>query len=78
MEDDWTDNPYKMLADLSVHEFYTPQHLRLESSFFCLLHKNIENTSPKEKHIIIQKQIFKGSVLNQISIFFLRLPLVQG
>ena len=36
MEDDWTGTPLKMPACLSVNEFYTPQILRPESSFFLL------------------------------------------
>ena len=34
IEDDWTGNPHKMPVGLSVHEFYTPQLLRPESSFY--------------------------------------------
>ena len=34
--DDWTGTPHKMSACLSVHEFYTAQLVRPESSFFCM------------------------------------------
>ena len=34
IEDEWTGTPHKMPDGLSVHEFYTPQLLRPESSFF--------------------------------------------
>ena len=34
IEDDWTGTPHKMPAGLSVHEIYTPQLQRPESSFF--------------------------------------------
>ena len=33
-EDDWTGTQHKMPVGLSVHEFYTPQLQRPESSFF--------------------------------------------
>ena len=35
IEDDWTGTQHKMAVCLSVHEFYTPQLLGSESSFFC-------------------------------------------
>ena len=34
IEDDWTGTPHKMPVGMSVHEFYTPQLQRPESSFF--------------------------------------------
>ena len=36
IEDDWTGTPHNMPVGLSVHEFYTPQLLRPESSFLLL------------------------------------------
>ena len=53
MEDDWTGTPHKMPACLSVHEFYTPQILRPESSFFIIFQGDFQHTLLFQPHLYL-------------------------
>ena len=66
IEDDWTGTPHKMPVGLSVHEFYTPQLLRPESSFFLYTQDGIGGKPQKLHPDKLRKKLHPSRASEQV------------